>query len=624
MSEGSSQGTRSQFALLAERRFAPFFWTQFFGAFNNNLLKNALVVMLTYQTARFAGEGSAFSGLESGVLVNLAAGLFILPFVLFSATAGQIADKYDKSSLIRAAKGFEILVMALAGLGFVTASLGLLLTALFLAGLQSSLFGPIKYSILPQMLRDAEIVGGNALVESGTFVAILAGTLAGGYLASLAAGAAAAAVGGVAVALAGFAACWFIPRTGAADPALTIDPNPVRETWRNFEAIRANPVVYRSILGISWFWLYGALFLSQFPDFAKNVLHGGESSVTALLAIFSVGVGLGSLACERLSGRKVEIGLVPFGSIGMTLFGADLYFASTGQLQPMRVYADLLLSGVFGGLYIVPLYALIQTRTPKSHVSRVVAGNNILNALFMAAGAVAAIAMIRAGFSVVEILLAAALMNALVAIYIYTLVPEFLARFLVWLLVHTVYRVRKSGIERIPDEGAAILVCNHVSYVDALVITAACRRPIRWVMDRGIFGIPVLSFFFRAVRAIPIASAREDADALHGAYNEIAMALEAGELVGLFPEGRLTADGEMGPFRPGIAQIVARTPVPVIPMALSGLWESLFARNPARLRHAGKLLYKRIALAIGDPVMPALATPEHLQSIVLQLRGEAR
>ena len=613
----TGQPSPSQFALLTQQRFAPFFWTQFFGAFNNNLFKNALIVLVTYHAARYAGEGSLFAGVESGVLVNLAAGLFILPFVLFSATAGQIADKYDQAALIRAIKAFEIAVMALAAWGLVAGNLALLLGALFLSGTQSTLFGPIKYSILPHMLRETELVGGNALVESGTFIAILAGTITGGYLASLGQGAAAASVGAVAVALLGFAASWFIPKTGAADPGLAIDWNPVRETLRNFRFIRGNRTVFLSILGISWFWLYGALVLSQLPDYAKSILQGSETTVTVLLATFSVGVGVGSLLCERLSGHKVEIGLVPLGSIGLTIFGADLYLES-------RTYLDLFLMGVFGGFYIVPLYALIQSRTPKSHLSRVVAGNNILNAVFMAVGALFAIAMIRMGFSVTAILLAAALLNALVAVYIYTLVPEFLMRFMVWILVHTVYRVRRAGLERVPDDGPAVIVCNHVSYVDALVITAACRRPIRWVMDHRIFRIPFLSFFFRTVRAIPIAPAKEDPEGLQQAYDAIAAALEAGDLVGLFPEGRLTADGEMSPFRPGIAQIVARTPVPVIPMALSGLWESVFARNPERLRNAGKLLYKRISLAVGDPVSPGAATPEHLHDLVLDLRGDGK
>jgi 1-acyl-sn-glycerol-3-phosphate acyltransferase len=613
----TGQPSPGQFALLTQQRFAPFFWTQFFGAFNNNLFKNALIVLITYHAARYAGEGSRFAGVESGVLVNLAAGLFILPFVLFSATAGQIADKYDQAALIRAIKGFEIAVMALAAWGLVAGNLGLLLGALFLSGTQSTLFGPIKYSILPHMLRVTELVGGNALVESGTFIAILAGTITGGYLASLGQGAAAASVGAIVVALLGFAASWFIPKTGAADPGLAIDWNPVRETLRNFRFIRGNRTVFLSILGISWFWLYGALVLSQLPDYAKSILQGSETTVTLLLATFSVGVGVGSLLCERLSGHKVEIGLVPLGSIGLTLFGADLYLES-------RTYLDLFLMGIFGGFYIVPLYALIQSRTPKSHLSRVVAGNNILNAIFMAAGALFAIAMIGMGFSVTEILLAAAALNAVVAVYIYTLVPEFLMRFMVWILVHTVYRVRLAGLERVPDEGPAVIVCNHVSYVDPLVITAACRRPIRWVMDHRIYRMPFLSFFFRTVRAIPIASAKEDPEGLQQAYDAIAAALEAGELVGLFPEGRLTADGEMAPFRPGIAQIVARSPVPVVPMALSGLWESVFARNPERLRNAGKLLYKRISLAVGDPVSPGAATPEHLHDRVLDLRGDGK
>jgi 1-acyl-sn-glycerol-3-phosphate acyltransferase len=626
---------RSQFALFTERRFAPFFLVQFFGAFNSNILKNALIVLVTYQAGRLVAEGSAFSGVESGVLVNLAAGIFILPFFLFSATAGQIADKYEKSGLIRLIKAFEILVMVLAAWGFLAGSLGLLLVALFLSGLQSALFGPVKFSILPQALHETELVGGNALVESGTFIAILAGTIMGGYFASFGAGAPyVAAAGVVAVAALGFATAWFIPRMPAAAPQLVIDWNAFRETWRNFQFISGNRTVYLSILGVSWFWLYGALFLSQFPDFAKNVLSGGESSVTVLLAIFSVGIGLGSLLCERLSGHKVEIGLVPFGSIGLTVFGVDLYFASQelpgGELASvwtlfssgahLRVMADLLLLGMFGGFYIVPLYALIQSRTDKSRVSRVIAGNNILNALFMALGALLAIGLIKLGYSVTEILLAAALLNAGVAIYIYTLVPEFLMRFMVWILIHSVYRLQKTGLERIPDEGAAVLVCNHVSYVDALVITAACRRPIRWVMDHRIFNLPLLSFFFRTVRAIPIASGKDDANTLEEAYEAIAQALADGELVGIFPEGRLTADGEMGLFRPGIGRVLERTPVPVIPMALSGLWQSLFARNREKIAS----LFPRIRLAVGEPVGPATATVEHLHSIVAGLRGEWR
>jgi len=617
----------SQFRLLAERRFAPFFWTQFLGAFNDNVLRNALVILVTYQAARYAGAGSPLAGMSSGVVVNLAAGLFILPFFLFSATAGQLADRMDKALLVRAIKAAEIGIMALAAWGFLAASLPLLLGALFLMGLHSTFFGPTKYAILPQTLAHTELVGGNGLVEAGTNVAILLGTIVGGTLAAMPGiGAQAAAASGVAFAALGFGASLFMPRLPPSAPGLPIDWNPARETWRIFRFIAANRTVFLSILGISWFWLYGVVFLSQFPQFGKEVLRGGEHTVTALIATFSVGVGAGSLLCERLSGHKVELGLVPFGSLGITLFGADLFFAAQALAAgggQARVYADLFLTGAFGGLYIVPLYALVQSRTEPGHVSRVVAGNNILNALFMVVGALAAIGLLEAGVSAAGILLAAALMNAAVALFIYTLVPEFLMRFMAWIVIHSVYRLAKSGLERIPEEGPALLVCNHVSYVDALVVSAACRRPIRWVMDHNIFRVPLLSFFFRTVRAIPIAPAKEDPQALERAYDEIARALEAGELVGLFPEGRLSPDGEMGEFRGGVARVLARTPVPVVPLALSGLWQSLFARNRDKLRHAAQL-FPKVRLAAGEPLPAAAATPEALRAAVLALRGDWR
>ena len=620
-------GSDSQFRLLAERRFAPFFWTQFLGAFNDNVLRNALVIMVTYQAARFVGEDSVLARMPPGVVVALAPGIFILPFFLFSATAGQIAERTDKALLVRVIKAAEIGIMALAAWGFVAASLPLLLGALFLMGMHSTFFGPTKYAILPQTLAATELVGGNALVEAGTNVAILTGTIAGGLLAALPGiGPEAAAASGIAFAALGFGASLAMPRLAPAAPGLAIDWNPARETWRNFRFIRGNRTVFLSILGISWFWLYGVVFLSQFPQFGKEVLRGGEHTVTALIATFSVGVGAGSLLCERLSGHKVEIGLVPFGSIGITLFGADLFFAAQALAEgggEARVFVDLFLTGAFGGFYIVPLYALVQSRTEPGHVSRVVAGNNILNAVFMVAGSAVTILLLEAGVTVNWILFTAALMNAAVALYIYTLVPEFLMRFMAWIVIHSVYRLAKSGLERIPEDGPALLVCNHVSYVDALVISAACRRPIRWVMDHRIFRVPLLSFFFRTVRAIPIAPAKEDARALERAYDEIARALAGGELVGLFPEGRLTDNGEMAEFRGGIARILARTPVPVVPLALSGLWQSLFARNRDKLRHATKL-FPKIRLAAGAPLPAAAATPEALRAAVLALRGDWR
>jgi len=522
-------GQPNQFQLLKQRRFAPFFGVQFLGALNDNVFKQALVILLAYQTA-------SFTSLSTDLLQNVAQALFVLPFFLFSATAGQLADKYEKSRLISVTAAIELAVMLLGAAGFFLHDLRLLLLALFLGGVQSALFGPVKYAILPQHLQESELVGGNGLVEMGTSIAILVGMMLGGWLVSQAGwGVAAVAAASIAIAAAGLALSRLIPLAPAADPGLRINWNPLTETWRNFSFMRGNRTVFLSVLGISWFWFYGSLFITQFPALSRNILAGSELVVTLLLIAFSIGIGTGSLLCERLSGRKVEIGLVPFGSIGLTLFGIDLYFALSGHVAhgPVgvaeflgdpghwRILADLLLIGVFGGFYIVPLYALIQIRSEPSHRSRIIAGNNILNALFMVGAALLAIVMFQIGFTIPQLFLATALLNALVAIYIYTLVPEFTMRFLVWLLIHSIYRVEKSGLDHIPDDGPAVLICNHVSYVDALIIAAACRRPIRFVMDHRIFNIPVLNFIFRSSRCIPIASAKEDPAMLEQAYDEI-------------------------------------------------------------------------------------------------------
>ena len=624
----------SQFHLLRERRFRPFFLTQFLGAFNDNLFKNALVVLLTFQAA-------SWTTITPALLANLAAGIFILPFFLFSASAGQLADKYDKARLTRLVKVLEIGIMVVALAGFLLHSLAVLFGALFLLGCHSTLFGPVKYALLPQHLREDELVGGNALVEAGTFVAILLGTLCGGLLAGAPHGDLWIAGGGILVAFAGYLTSRGVPPAPAPAPELHINPNPFTETWRNIGFARENRPVFLAILGISWFWLYGALFLAQFPAYAKGVLGGGEGTVTLLLATFTVGIGLGSLLCEKLSGGHVEIGLVPFGSIGLTLFGLDIALASPGTLpagaplaigevlaQPgmPRVLLALTLLGVFGGFFIVPLYAMMQSRSAPGHRARVIAANNILNALFMVVGALGAGALLGAGLSMPMLFGVAAIMNAAVAFYIYRLVPEFLLRFIVWLLVHTVYRLRTQGLEHIPAEGPAVIVCNHVSFVDALVIAAASRRPIRFVMDHRIYQQPLIGIVFKQMQAIPIAPAREDPAMMDAAFEAVAQALSEGELVAIFPEGRITDTGEFYPFRPGVQRIVERTPVPVIPIALQGLWGSFFSRKdgPAMSKPLRRGMFSRIGLNIGPAVPPEEATPAHLQEIVAGLRGDWR
>ncbi|HNJ76728.1 MAG TPA: MFS transporter [Azospira sp.] len=624
----------NQFGLLQTQRFRPFFLTQFLGAFNDNLFKNALVVLLTFQSAQW-------TTMKAEVLANLAAGIFILPFFLFSATAGQLADKYDKAMLARMVKVLEMGIMIVAATGFALHSLAVLMAALFLLGLHSTLFGPVKYAILPQHLKEEELIGGNALVEAGTFVAILIGTLAGGLLAGAGVDPVWVAAAGFIVAALGWLASRGIAVAPAPAPQLVVSPNPLTETWRNIGFARENRTVFLSILGISWFWLYGALFLAQFPAFAKNVIGGGEGAVTLLLATFTIGIGIGSLLCERMSAKHVELGLVPFGSIGLTLFGLDLGIAAmplSAGPEPLavgallahgstwRILFDLFMIGLFGGFFIVPLYALVQLRSAPEQRARIIAANNIMNALFMVVGAGAAAAILGSGLSIPWLFAVAAVCNAAVALFIYGLVPEFLLRFLAWLLIHSFYKLKKRGIEHIPHEGAALVVCNHVSFVDPVILMAISPRPIRFVMDHRIFKTPIISFIFRHSRAIPIAPAKEDPDMMEQAFAEVARALDAGELVGIFPEGRITDNGELYPFRPGTARILARNPVPVIPLALQGLWGSFFSRKDgaAMTKPFRRGLFSKIAVVGAPPVAPEAATPEHLQAVVQDLRGEWR
>jgi len=622
----------SQFDLFSQRRFMPFFMTQGLGAFNDNVFKNALIALLVF-------EGSSLFALNTDQLVNFSALLFILPFFLFSALFGQFADKYEKSMQVRRVKLFEVVIMLLATIGFWLHNVPLLMFVLFLLGLQSTIFGPIKYGILPQILRKEELVGGNALIEMGTFVAILAGTIAGPQLAGIPASwpywASAVCL---AIAVAGYIYSRGIPTAEAAAPDLKISWNIFTETVRNLKFLNHNQTVLNSVLGVSWFWFYGAVFLVQIPSYSQNVLGGDHNLMSALLALFIIGISTGSLLCERLSGKQVEIGLVPFGAIGLTLFGLDLFLASPAAPTPglatleflssahsWRIIADLLLIGVFGGFYIVPLYALIQSRSAPAHLSRVIAGMNILNALFMVAAAILAMLILGpAGLDIPHLFLISAILNAIVSIYIFTLVPEFLMRFLVWILIHTIYRVRVTGMDNIPQEGPVIVASNHVSFVDPLILGGMIRRPVNFVMYYKIYKIPVLNFIFRTGKAIPIAGRSEDPEILENAYRRMHGVLEAGDVLGIFPEGKITSDGEIQEFKRGIDKIIAERPVPVIPMALCNLWGSMFSRRDPLLKRRPYKLWSLIELRIGEPIPPEQVTAQRLQREVQALRGDQR
>lgn len=621
----------SQFTLLGKRRFLPFFITQSLGAFNDNLFKQSLILAILFKLS--LGDG------DRSIWVNLCALLFILPFFLFSALGGQFGEKFPKDALIRVIKLAEIGIMSVGALGFATNHLALMLVALFGMGTHSALFGPVKYSILPQALREQELVGGNGLVETGTFLAILAGTIGAGVMMSAENYATVVAGGVVGTAVLGYLASRWIPRAAAASPHMKLDWNIFRQSWTILRmGLAQPPAVSRSIVGNSWFWFVGAIYLTQIPAYAKDWLHGDGTVVTLVLTLFSVGIALGSLLCERLSGRKVEIGLVPFGSFGLTVFGllwwwhsGDVPSAASahdwldllGLHQAWWILLSIVGLGVFGGFYIVPLYALIQSRTAVDERARVIAANNILNALFMVVSALLTMVLLGvAGLDIPQLFLVVSLLNIAVNAYIFSIVPEFTMRFLIWLLSHSMYRVKHQGLQHIPDEGAALLVCNHVSFVDALLLAGAIRRPIRFVMYYKIYNLPVLNFVFRTAGAIPIAGRSEDLATYERAFTRIARYLADGELVCIFPEGKLTGDGEIDVFKGGLSHILEQTPVPVIPLALQGLWGSFFSRDPAK--GFFRRMWSRVTVVAGSAIPAKEALPERLREQVIGLRAGNR
>ncbi|EST16193.1 acyltransferase family protein [Pseudomonas putida S610] len=621
----------SQFTLLGKRRFLPFFITQSLGAFNDNLFKQSLILAILFKLSLGDGDRSMW--------VNLCALLFILPFFLFSALGGQFGEKFPKDALIRVIKLAEIGIMSIGALGFATNHLALMLVALFGMGTHSALFGPVKYSILPQALREQELVGGNGLVETGTFLAILAGTIGAGVMMSTERYATVVAGGVVGTAVLGYLASRWIPRVAAASPHMRLDWNIFRQSWTILRmGLAQPPAVSRSIVGNSWFWFVGAIYLTQIPAYAKDWLHGDGTVVTLVLTLFSVGIALGSLLCERLSGRKVEIGLVPFGSFGLTVFGllwwwhsGDVPIAASahdwldllGLSQAWWILLSIVGLGAFGGFYIVPLYALIQARTAVDERARVIAANNILNALFMVVSALLTMVLLGvAGLDIPQLFLVVSLLNIAVNAYIFSIVPEFTMRFLIWLLSHSMYRVKHQGLQHIPDEGAALLVCNHVSFVDALLLAGAIRRPIRFVMYYKIYNLPVLNFVFRTAGAVPIAGRSEDLATYERAFTRIARYLADGELVCIFPEGKLTGDGEIDVFKGGLSHILEQTPVPVIPLALQGLWGSYFSRDPGK--GFFKRLWSRVTVVAGSAIPAQEALPERLREQVIDLRAGNR
>lgn len=615
--------------MFLTKRFFPYFVTQCLGALNDNIYKNVLLLMVTY---------SQIDSLPMSVdlFVNLAAGLFILPFFLFSAHAGAIADNMDKAKLIRRLKLIELVIMSCAATAIMTQSAILMLVLLFMTGTQSAYFGPVKYALLPQALKSDELVKGNAWVEIGTFLSILIGTLSAGLLLAIPNGMLIASCIVITLSLLGFLSSANIPSL-PSKKSDQVKFEPITGLKKTLKLAQKQRCIWMSILAISWFWFMGATYLTQFPNFAHEHLFADSTVVSLLLALFSVGIATGSWLCEKLSFNQVELGILPFGILGLTIFSADLLWAVPAiesfpsqyydvqsfiaQSSHIRVMIDLFLVGVSGGVFIIPLYAFIQSRSEEGECAQSIAANNIMNALFMVASAAVSILVLSVlELSIVELFAILAVGNFIVAIYVYRQVPEFTQRFISYLLSHCLYRVSVTGRQHIPEQGAALIVANHVSYVDALILMGTSTRPVRFVMDKSISELPVLKYVFRHAGVIPICSPRKCAETYKRAFEQIEQALNNDEVVCIFPEGRLTSNGELGEFRPGVEKILKRTPVPVIPMALKGLWGSFFShKNGHALTKRPTRFWSRIEVNIGELLQPTMLDRHLLQKEVQDL-----
>jgi acyl-[acyl-carrier-protein]-phospholipid O-acyltransferase/long-chain-fatty-acid--[acyl-carrier-protein] ligase len=580
----------SQFALLKTRRFLPLFATQFLGAANDNLFKQAMVTLIIFRIAAQAG----FNG---QLMVTAAGGVFILPFFLFSATAGQLSDKFDKALLIRLIKLVEILAMGLGAWGFLTGNAWFLMAVLFLMGTHSTFFGPLKYAILPDHLSDDELIGGNALIEAGTFLAILLGTIGGGLLIMAEGGVTIISAVVLGVAVLGLIASWFIPKAPPADARLQVSWNIARETLAIIRHARHNRDVFLSILGISWFWLVGAVFLSQFPAFAKDILGGNEQVQTLFMVVFSVGIGIGSVATGKLLHGEISAKYVPLAAVGITVFSIDLYFAAghavaagngaelagaaafLGHLPNWRVLADLFLVAVSGGIYIVPLYAIMQSRSDVAHRSRTIASNNVINAGFMVVSAIATGAMLESGFTVTDVFFWMAVINIAVAAYICRLLPDYLWKAAATALFSLLYKVEVRGLENLAKAGPrVVIVVNHTSFLDAPLLAALLPdKPTfainTWMAERW-WVRPFLSF----VDAFPV----DPTNPL--ATKHMVQAVRQGRRLVIFPEGRLTVTGALMKVYEGPGLIADKADAVLLPVRIDGAQFSTFSRLAGKLR----------------------------------------
>lgn len=589
----------NQFDLLKTKRFLPLFITQFLGAINDNVFKNALLILITYKI-------SLHSALNPQVMVTMAAGMFILPFFLFSATAGQLADKYERSRLISVIKFFEVILMCLAAAGLYWQNTAYLMGVLFLIGTQATFFGPVKYAILPDQLREDELLPGNGLIEAGTFLGILIGTILGGILILANHGNALISTLLIAFALSGWMSSWFIPRIYSAAPKLKINYNFIQETQKVIQYAHERWDIFLTILGISWFWLVGAIFLSEFSPYAKNILYANEHVVTLFFTVFSLGIGIGSMLCNRLLKGKVHATYVPLGGLGISLFTIDLYFASQHAVAILhahstelmgvfsflehfyswRILMDLFFIAVCSGLYIVPLYAILQERSQNTHRARVIAGNNILNALFMVAAAILTMLMLYVGFSVIQVFLTVAVINAAVAVYICKLLPEVLLKSVIKWLLQILYRVEVIGLDNYEKAGErVVIIANHTSFLDAALLAAFLPDKLTFAVNTFVAQKWWIRLFLRMVDAYSLDPTNPMA------LKSLINYLEQGKKCVIFPEGRITVTGTLMKIYEGPGLIADKSNAKLLPIRIEGAQFSPFSymKNKVRIQWMPKI-----------------------------------
>jgi acyl-[acyl-carrier-protein]-phospholipid O-acyltransferase / long-chain-fatty-acid--[acyl-carrier-protein] ligase len=596
-----SKDSVSTFSLLKSIRFLPLFICQFLGAFNDTLIRTAMVTMVTYLS-------SDLSDIAKSIIITLALALFTVPFVIFSAIGGQLADKFNKARLIQAIKFTSIIVTLIAISGFYLHSYILLLVAIFLTGIESTIFGPVKYSIIPDHLDEKELLIGNGLIEAGTFIAILIGMIAGGIIISNNEGVSLTNFSLLIIASIGFLSSLFIPNTVRASPNLKLNFNIINETLKCVNFARKDRNAFLSILGISWFWLIGGIFMSQMPSFTKDTLSGDNSVFILLITIFSLGTGLGSMICNRLLSGRIDTQYVPISMLVMTFFlfclwitssyfpenanlGGIHYFLST--FKGVAVCLEVLMMSIFSGIYIVPLYSFLQIKARKSYRSRIIAANNIVSACFIVSATLITMLLLAVGVSVSTLIFILMLTNFFTAIYICRILPDTVIKSVLQTLFRLLYRVEVIGMENFYKAGKKVLIiANHASFLDPPLLGAFLPERLVFAIDTGQAGSFWVNPFLSYLRAFPIDPTNPMAT------KALIDQLKNNKPVVIFPEGRITVTGSLMKIYEGPGLIADRAGAKLLPIRLEGPQYSPFSRLHGKVRLK---LFPKIKITILEP-----------------------